>query len=49
MSAVGIGFVVYLVIILIVGFLSARLTRTLPDFLLAGRKLCHSSGMAVRS
>jgi sodium/proline symporter len=39
MSAVGIGFVVYLIVILIIGFLSARLTRTLPDFLLAGRKL----------
>jgi len=39
MDAVAIGFVVYLVIILIVGFITARLTKTLPDYLLAGRRL----------
>ncbi len=39
MNAVAIGFLAYLVIILIVGTISARRTKTLPDFLLAGRKL----------
>lgn len=39
MSAVAIGFVIYLVLILIVGFIASRLTKTLPDFLLAGRRL----------
>jgi sodium/proline symporter len=38
-SAVAIGFVVYLVLIFVVGILTARLTRTMPDFLLAGRRL----------
>lgn len=39
MSPVAISFLFYLIIILIVGFLSARLTKTLPEFLLAGRRL----------
>ncbi len=39
MGAVGIGFGVYLVVILVVGLLTARLNKTLPDFLLAGRHL----------
>ena len=39
MGAVGIGFGVYLVVILVVGLLTARLNKTLPDFLLAGRRL----------
>ncbi len=39
MSAVGIGFCVYLVVILVVGVLTARLMKTLPDYLLAGRRL----------
>ncbi len=39
MSVVAIGFVVYLIMILVVGFLTARLTKTLPDFLIAGRRL----------
>ncbi|MEE9166290.1 MAG: sodium/proline symporter [Candidatus Neomarinimicrobiota bacterium] len=39
MNAVGIGFIVYLVGILVVGIFTARLARTLPDFLLAGRRL----------
>lgn len=39
MNPVAVGFGVYLMGILIVGFLTARLAKTLPDFLLAGRKL----------
>ncbi len=39
MSAVAIGFIVYLVGILVVGILTARMTKTLPDYLLAGRRL----------
>ncbi len=39
MSAVAIGFIVYLVGILIVGIIAARITKTLPDYLLAGRRL----------
>lgn len=39
MSAVSIGFGVYLIVILIVGIIASRLTKTLPDFLLADRKL----------
>jgi sodium/proline symporter len=39
MNAVAIGFAVYLAGIFIVGILTARLARTLPDFLLAGRRL----------
>jgi len=34
-----IGFIVYLVGILVVGMLTIRLTKTLPDYLLAGRRL----------
>lgn len=33
------GFVIYLIIILTVGFVTVRLTKTLADFILAGRKL----------
>ncbi len=39
LNPVGIGFVVYLVIIFAVGVSTARLNKTLPDFLLAGRRL----------
>ncbi len=39
MGAVGIGFGVYLAAIFIVGILTMRLNKTLPDFLLAGRRL----------
>ena len=39
MSAVAVGFVVYLLVILVVGVITARRTKTLPDFLLAGRRL----------
>ncbi|MFH1850729.1 MAG: sodium/proline symporter [Candidatus Neomarinimicrobiota bacterium] len=39
MSAIAIGFIVYLVVILVVGVLAARITKTLPDYLLAGRRL----------
>ncbi|MDP6457092.1 MAG: sodium/proline symporter [Candidatus Marinimicrobia bacterium] len=39
MNALAVGFIGYLVIILVVGTISARRTKTLPDFLLAGRKL----------
>jgi sodium/proline symporter len=39
MSAVAIGFIVYLLAILVVGIVTARMTKTLPDFLLAGRRL----------
>jgi sodium/proline symporter len=39
MNAVAIGFAVYLVGIFLVGILTARLARTLPDFFLAGRRL----------
>ena len=39
MNSVTVGFLVYLVIILIVGFRTAKLAKTLPDFLLAGRRL----------
>ncbi|MCH7852285.1 MAG: sodium/proline symporter [Candidatus Marinimicrobia bacterium] len=39
MGSVGIGFGVYLLVILVVGLLTARLNKTLPDFLLAGRRL----------
>ncbi|MBL7047042.1 MAG: sodium/proline symporter [Candidatus Marinimicrobia bacterium] len=39
MSAIGIGFAIYLIVILVVGIWSARRTKTLPEFLLAGRKL----------
>ena len=39
MSPVALSFLFYLIIILLVGFWSAKRTKTLPDFLLAGRKL----------
>ena len=39
MGPVGIGFGFYLLVILVVGLLTARLNKTLPDFLLAGRRL----------
>jgi len=39
MSAVAVGFVVYLLVILVVGIVTARLTKTLGDFILAGRRL----------
>ena len=39
MDTVAIGFVVYLLVILVVGILTARRTKTLGDFLLAGRRL----------
>ncbi|MBD3336397.1 MAG: sodium/proline symporter PutP, partial [Candidatus Eisenbacteria bacterium] len=39
MSPVAVGFTLYLILIFVVGLLSARLNRTLPDFLLAGRRL----------
>jgi len=39
MSAVAAGFVVYLLVILVVGVLTARRTKTLGDYLLAGRRL----------
>ena len=39
LNPVGIGFVVYLIIIFTVGVSTARLNKTLPDFLLAGRRL----------
>ena len=34
-----VGFVIYLVTILVVGFLTVRLTKTLDDYILAGRRL----------
>ena len=36
---VVVGFVVYLLVILVVGVLTARRTKTLGDYLLAGRRL----------
>ena len=39
MSSVAIGFIIYLLIILVVGLLTVRLNRSLPDYLLAGRRL----------
>jgi sodium/proline symporter len=39
LAPVAVGFIVYLLIILVVGVVTARLTKTLPDFLLAGRRL----------
>ncbi|MBL7073797.1 sodium/proline symporter [candidate division KSB1 bacterium] len=41
MDATLIGFIVYLILVLVVGFLTFRLTRTLADFILAGRRLGH--------
>lgn len=34
-----IGFILYFVVVLVVGFITVRLTKTLADFLIAGRKL----------
>ena len=39
MDPVLIGFILYLILILVVGFITVRLTKTLADFILAGRKL----------
>lgn len=39
MSAIIIAFIVYLVILIIIGIWSSRLNKTLDDFLIAGRKL----------
>jgi sodium/proline symporter len=39
MTPVAFGFIIYLLIILVVGIITARMTKTLPDFLLAGRRL----------
>jgi len=39
MNPVAIGFIVYLIVIFVVGLLTARLNKSLPDFLLAGRRL----------
>jgi sodium/proline symporter len=39
MSATLAGFILYLLLILVVGFLTLRLTKTLSDYLLAGRRL----------
>jgi len=39
MNPTLIGFVIYLVVILVVGLLTFRLNKTLSDFVLAGRKL----------
>ena len=39
MSATFIGFIVYLVVVVVAGALTYRLTKTQSDFLLAGRKL----------
>jgi sodium/proline symporter len=36
---VAIGFIVYLLVVLVVGLLTIRLTRSLADYLLGGRKL----------
>lgn len=39
MSAVLIGFIVYLIILLVVGFLTFRFNKTIADYVLAGRRL----------
>ncbi|MFQ6675376.1 MAG: sodium/proline symporter [Fidelibacterota bacterium] len=39
MNPIAIGFTVYLGVLLTVAFLTARLNKTLPDFLIAGRRL----------
>ncbi len=39
MDPVLVGFIGYLLIVVVVGFVTFRLTRTLADYLLAGRKL----------
>ena len=38
-QTIAIGFAVYLLLILVVGIVTARYNKTLPDFLLAGRRL----------
>ena len=43
MSPVAIGFVVYLIIIFVVGIVTAHLNKSLPDFFLAGRRLREES------
>ncbi len=39
MSPVAIGFVVYLIVIFVVGIATAHLNKSLPDYFLAGRRL----------
>lgn len=39
MDPVLVGFILYLLVILVVGFITVRFTRTLTDYLLAGRRL----------
>ncbi len=39
MEPTVIGFIVYLVVILVVGLMTVRLTKTLDDYILAGRRL----------
>ncbi|HHI02137.1 MAG TPA: sodium/proline symporter PutP, partial [candidate division Zixibacteria bacterium] len=39
MSATLIGFITYLLILLVVGFLTFRFNKTLADYVLAGRRL----------
>ncbi len=39
MSAILIGFIIYLAIVLLVGFLTFRFNKTIEDYILAGRKL----------
>ncbi len=39
MDPVLLGFIGYLIVVIVVGFITFRLTKTLADFLLAGRKL----------
>ncbi len=39
MSPVAIGFVIYLIVIFVVGIITAPLNKSLPDFFLAGRRL----------
>ncbi len=39
MDPAWVGFIIYLIVVLLVGFATVRLTKTLDDFLIAGRKL----------
>jgi sodium/proline symporter len=39
MNPIAVGFIVYLAVIFIVGIITARLNKTLPDYFLAGRRL----------
>jgi sodium/proline symporter len=41
MDPILVGFILYLLCILIVGIITVRLTRTLDDYILAGRRLNH--------